>query len=231
MIRPLLLTVVLVSASQFACKTGPAKLTSEEQKYSYSLGQELGNNFKTSKTPVDVKAFMQGFEDKLTDAKPAISPQLQDSIRKTYTEKMRSKMSDDQRVIAEKNKKIGDAFLAENTKIPGVITTASGLQYQIVTEGSGAFPRLTDTVTLEYTGKLLDGKEFDSSAKHGGKPAKFTLNTLIPGWTEALQLMKAGGSYKVWMPPTLAYGERGAGNIIAPNQVLIFDVKLLTINK
>ena len=124
------------------------------------------------------------------------------------------------------NKAAGEAFLAENAKKPGVVTTASGLQYQVITEGTGASPSATDNVTVHYQGTTIDGKEFDSSYKRG-EPATFPLNRVIPGWTEGLQLMKEGGKSRLFIPSNLAYGERGAGRDIGPNSTLIFDVELI----
>jgi FKBP-type peptidyl-prolyl cis-trans isomerase FkpA len=124
------------------------------------------------------------------------------------------------------NKAAGEAFLAENAKKPGITTTASGLQYQVITEGTGATPGATDNVTVHYKGTTLDGKEFDSSYKHGG-PASFPLNGVIAGWTEGLQLMKEGGKNRLFIPSNLAYGERGAGRDIGPNSALIFEVELI----
>lgn len=128
----------------------------------------------------------------------------------------------------EENKAAGEAFLAENAKKPGVVTTASGLQYQIITEGTGATPSATDNVSVHYQGTTIDGKEFDSSYKRGA-PATFPLNRVIPGWTEGLQLMKEGGKSKLFIPSNLAYGERGAGRDIGPNSALIFDVELIKV--
>ncbi len=124
------------------------------------------------------------------------------------------------------NKAAGEAFLVENAKKPGVITTASGLQYQVITEGTGAKPSASDTVTVHYQGTTIDGKEFDSSYKRGA-PASCPLNRVIPGWTEGLQLMKEGGKSRLFIPSNLAYGERGAGRDIGPNSTLIFDVELI----
>ncbi|MGZ4959983.1 MAG: FKBP-type peptidyl-prolyl cis-trans isomerase [Methylomonas sp.] len=124
------------------------------------------------------------------------------------------------------NKAAGEAFLAENAKKPGVVTTASGLQYQVITEGTGATPSATDNVTVHYQGTTIDGKEFDSSYKRGA-PATFPLNRVIAGWTEGLQLMKEGGKSRLFIPSNLAYGERGAGRDIGPNSALIFDVELI----
>ena len=129
----------------------------------------------------------------------------------------------------EENKAAGAAFLAENGKKPGVVTTASGLQYQVITEGTGTSPGATDKVTVHYQGVTIDGKEFDSSYKRGA-PITFPLNGVIAGWTEGLQLMKQGGKSKLFIPSNLAYGERGAGRDIGPNSTLIFDVELIKVN-
>jgi FKBP-type peptidyl-prolyl cis-trans isomerase FkpA len=126
----------------------------------------------------------------------------------------------------EENKAAGIAFLAENAKKPGIVTTASGLQYQVITEGTGASPGPTDNVTVHYQGTTIAGKEFDSSYKRGA-PATFPLNRVIPGWTEGLQLMKEGGKSRLFIPSNLAYGERGAGRDIGPNSALIFEVELI----
>jgi len=129
----------------------------------------------------------------------------------------------------EDNKIAGEAFLAENGKKPGIVTTASGLQYQILQEGSGASPKANDEVTVHYKGTTIDGKEFDSSYSHGA-PATFPLNRVIPGWTEGVQLMKEGAKYRFFIPANLAYGERGAGSRIGPHSALIFDIELIKVN-
>ncbi len=130
---------------------------------------------------------------------------------------------------ADENKSEGEAFLAENGKKEGVITTASGLQYKVIKEGDGASPTATSSVTVHYKGTTIDGNEFDSSYKRG-TPATFPLNRVIPGWTEGLQLMKEGASYQFYIPSDLAYGSRGAGRDIGPNSTLIFDVELIKVN-
>lgn len=128
----------------------------------------------------------------------------------------------------EENKAAGEAFLSENSKKDGVITTASGLQYTVLTEGEGASPSATDRVTVHYKGTTIDGDEFDSSYSHG-QPATFPLNRVIAGWTEGVQLMKEGAKYRFYIPSELAYGQHGAGGAIGPNETLIFDVELIKV--
>ena len=134
------------------------------------------------------------------------------------------------KAVAAKNLEDGEKFLTENKKQKGVVTLPSGLQYKIVKEGSGESPKATDTVTTNYRGKLIDGTEFDSSYTRG-EPARFAVNAVIPGWTEALQLMKPGAQWVLYIPPKLAYGENGVGNLIGPNATLVFDVDLLSVDK
>jgi FKBP-type peptidyl-prolyl cis-trans isomerase FklB len=132
--------------------------------------------------------------------------------------------------MSEKQKQRGEAFLAENKKKEGVKTLPSGLQYKVVKAGSGKKPKLDDTVTVHYRGTLIDGTEFDSSLRRG-KPATFPVSGVIPGWTEALPLMEEGAKWQLFIPPKLAYGERGAGSLIAPNATLIFEVELISIQE
>jgi FKBP-type peptidyl-prolyl cis-trans isomerase FklB len=154
-------------------------------------------------------------------------------IKETVTalqKDLQVKQQEQVKVLAEKNKKEGEAFLAGNKKKQGVITMPSGLQYKIMTDGKGKSPKATDMVTVNYKGTLIDGTEFDSSYKRG-QPATFNVNGVIPGWTEALQLMKEGSKWQLFVPSNLAYGERGAGGPIGPNAVLIFEVELISIKK
>jgi FKBP-type peptidyl-prolyl cis-trans isomerase FklB len=132
--------------------------------------------------------------------------------------------------LSEKNKKEGEEYLAENKKKEGIITTQSGLQYKVLKKGTGKIPKSTDTVTVNYRGTLIDGTEFDSSYRRG-QPASFKVNGVIRGWTEALQLMKEGAKWQLYIPSNLAYGERGAGRNIGPNSTLIFEVELISINE
>jgi len=146
-----------------------------------------------------------------------------------FQDEIMKKHEDELKKAAAQNKKEGEAFLAENKKKEGVVTLASGLQYKVIKEGDGKSPKETDTVTVNYQGTFIDGTEFDSSYKRN-QPATFQVNGVIPGWTEALQLMKAGSKWQLYIPAGLAYGEQGAGRVIGPNATLIFDVELLSID-
>ena len=153
-----------------------------------------------------------------------------EEIRTTLTElnkEMQGKENERMKTLSEKNKKDGEALLAENKKKEGIKTLPSGLQYKVIQEGTGKVPKATDTVTTNYRGTLIDGTEFDSSYKRG-QPATFPVNGVIPGWTEALQLMKTGSKWQLFIPSNLAYGERGPGTI-GPNAVLVFEIELLAV--
>ena len=164
----------------------------------------------------------------MRDAKTLLSDKEAQEVMMTFQKEQMAKLNENARKLGEKNKKEGETFLAENKKKPGVVTLPSGLQYKILKEGTGRNPKATDTVVTHYRGTLLDGKEFDSSYKRG-EPATFPLNGVIRGWTEALQLMKPGAKWQLFIPPQLAYGERGAGQDIGPNATLIFEVELIAI--
>lgn len=166
----------------------------------------------------------------MNDAKLLLTDEEIKVIQQDAVKQMKEKFAQKRNAEAEKNKKDGEAFLTENGKKEGIITTESGLQYQIIQDGEGPMPLATDRVTVHYTGTLIDGTEFDSSVKRG-KPSTFSVKGVIPGWTEALQLMKAGSKWKIYVPSNLAYRERGAGKMIGPNSTLIFDIELVEIVK
>ncbi|MGA8300935.1 MAG: FKBP-type peptidyl-prolyl cis-trans isomerase [Terriglobales bacterium] len=212
--------------------TAAAPLTSRKDKFSYALGMNiasgLGANLKKQNVEVDWSLVAQGLKDgasggktRLTeDEAKAVLTEVQNDVRKEQQEKMKE--------AADKNKTEGQAFLAANKDKEGVKTTASGLQYKVITEGTGPKPTASDTVVCNYKGTLIDGKEFDSSYKRG-EPATFPVSGVIKGWTEALQLMPVGSKWQLFIPSDLAYGERGAGAEIGPNSTLIFEVELISI--
>ena len=208
----------------------PAKPQSLEDQASYVIGLNIGRNLKAQEVPANPDIVMKGIRDGLSGAQPAMTDEEMQTAMNTFQQQMMAKQEAKMQAEGQKNQKAADEFLATNKAKKGVVTTASGLQYEVVKEGTGASPKATDQVTVHYTGTLLDGTKFDSSVDRG-QPATFPVNQVIPGWTEALQLMKVGGKYKLYIPPALGYGERGAGGEIGPNALLVFDVELLGIGE
>lgn len=199
-----------------------------EQKVSYGIGLNIGNQLKQDDLKLDVKLLSEGIADALSGAEPKISPQELQAAMMEFQQQMQAKMMAKAAAAGTENKTAGDKFLAENKQAEGVKVTDSGLQYKVLTEGDGPMPKATDKVKTHYRGTLLDGTVFDSSYDRG-EPVTFPVNGVIPGWTEALQLMKVGSKWKLFIPSELAYGERGAGQMIGPNQTLVFEVELLGI--
>ena len=196
---------------------------------SYALGLSMGNNFRAPGIQtINVQDFAGGVAAVFDGLAPKMSyDEAKAEIQKFFTE-MEKKQQEAAAKMAEVNEKAGKVFLEENGKRVEVKTTASGLQYEVLKEGDGAQPTAQDQVEVHYTGKLIDGTVFDSSVERG-QPATFGVTQVIPGWVEALQLMKAGSKWRLFIPSNLAYGPQGAGNIIGPNQTLIFDVELLKV--
>lgn len=201
----------------------------EFDKISYALGMSMGNNFKASGiNEIDVTDFADGVAAVFSGAKAKMTyNEAKEVIRQYFTE-MEARQQAEAAKLGEINAKAGKEFLAENGKRAEVKTTATGLQYEVIKEGDGAQPAATDQVEVHYTGKLIDGTVFDSSEERG-VPATFGVTQVIPGWVEALQLMKAGSRWRLYIPSDLAYGPNGAGGIIGPNATLIFDVELLKV--
>ncbi len=205
------------------------KLETDEQKVSYGIGLMEGKRFKQDFT-VDVDAFTAGLKASTTDEKPLMTEEEIQKTIQAFGQKLMAKREEEQKKVGEKNKTTSETYLVENAKKDGVKTTASGLQYKVVTEGTGAKPKAEDVVEVNYKGTLIDGTEFDSSYKRG-QSVTFPVNGVIPGWTEALQLMTVGSKYELYIPSDLAYGAAGTGGQIGPNQALIFEVELLDIKK
>lgn len=201
----------------------------ELDKISYALGLSMGNNFRSSGIQqLNIQDFADGVAAVFYGSTPKMTyDEAKEEIRK-YFQGMEEKMKEEAAKMAEVNEKAGAAFLEENGKRAEVTTTPSGLQYEVITEGDGPVPTAQDQVEVHYTGKLIDGTVFDSSVERGA-PATFGVTQVIPGWVEALQLMKAGSKWRLFIPSQLAYGPNGAGNVIGPNSTLIFDVELLKV--
>ena len=222
----MLLGVVLL-ASQAGAEEKKAFQTPKE-KQSYSIGADIGNKLKSQSIDVDPDALAQGLKDAISGNKLLMTEQEIKESLSSLQKEMMEKQAERTKQLSEKNKKEGDAFLAENKKKEGVKTLPSGLQYKVITEGTGKTPKAEDTVITNYRGTLIDGTEFDSSYKRG-QPATFPVKGVIPGWTEALQLMKEGSKWELFIPASLAYGERGAGNLIGPYTTLIFEIELISV--
>jgi len=190
---------------------------------SYSIGYRMGASFKRQGAAVDLQAFMKGLQEGAAGAKPAMSEEQMDEALEALQKEVAAR-------LPEKNRQEGEAFLAGNARQPGVKTTKSGLQYKVLKEGSGKSPAPTDTVKVHYRGTLLDGSTFDSSYERG-EPVTFPVDKVIPGWTEALQLMKVGSKWQLYIPSDLAYGKPGHPPVIAPNSTLVFEVELLGIGE
>lgn len=211
-----LVCIALVSFSVFALSA-----QTDAKDTSYAFGVYLGESLKQTTVDIDVDSLMKGISDVLVKGSPTITIEdAQNAIQKALTD-VAQKMADE-------NLRKGSEFLAANGAKPGVVTTASGLQYLITKEGTGANPKATDTVKVHYVGTLLDGTTFDSSVARG-EPVEFPLNRVIPGWTEGLQFMKVGGTAILYIPSELAYGPTGSGDSIGANETLVFEVELLAI--
>jgi FKBP-type peptidyl-prolyl cis-trans isomerase FklB len=198
-------------------------------KLNYSVGYQIGSDFRRQGVAINPDTVLRGIDDALSGARPALD---QAQMRATLAQLQRQVSETEpqaQHDGAMENLASAEAYLARNARQPGVETLPSGLQYQVLEEGSGATPGAQDTVTVHYRGSLIDGSEFDSSYRRN-QPATFQVNRVIAGWTEALQLMQEGDKWQLYIPPALAYGERGAGEKIPPNSALIFEVELIAVN-
>jgi FKBP-type peptidyl-prolyl cis-trans isomerase FklB len=206
---------------------GAPDLTTPEARASYSLGHKIGSDFKAQQIVVDPDLLVRGLKDALNDKTPALTEEQRREALGALQKRVAGRQQMVKNQLADKNLWEGRAFLNKNRQKPGVISSATGLQYKIIEPGAGRRPGLQDRVTVHYRGRLLDGTEFDSSYKRG-KPATFAVQGVIPGWTEALQMMKPGAKWQLFIPPELAYGKKGTPTI-EPNSTLIFDVELLEV--
>src|SRR5215475_13134453 len=219
--------ILIVSASLLAFplfgQDKSPQFKDQKDKVSYAIGMQIGFNLARQKVDINPDVLNAGIKDAIA-GKPQLTPDQVKDVMAQFEKDMEQK----QKQLGEKNKTDGAKFLEENKKKPDVKTTASGLQYKVIKEGTGAQPKATEMVTVNYRGTLTDGTEFDSSYKRN-QPATFPVNGVIKGWTEALQLMKQGSKYQLCIPSNLAYGERAMGPDIGPNSMLIFDVDLVDV--
>ena len=221
------ISMALASGVSMAGKK--VELKSEDDKINYSIGYQLGTDFKRQQVQIRPEILLQGIKDAAAGGKALMSEQERKTVLMGMAQRARAAQMEKLKQQGADNLKAGEAFLAANAGKPGVKTLPSGLQYKVVAPGKGASPKANDKVTVHYRGTLIDGSEFDSSHSRG-KPATFGVGQVIPGWTEALQLMKEGDKWELYIPPKLGYGARGAGAKIPPNSALIFEVELISVN-
>jgi len=224
---------IIVTVGLSACNkdtTDTQALESVQQKASYSYGVDVATRLKQQGIELDIKALNRGIADAYMGSTLALNDEERLEAKTSFQTELRDSLIKKQTEIAEKNLAAGKAFLAENAKQPGVITTESGLQYKVLTSGDGKQPTAEDTVTTHYRGTLIDGREFDSSYKRN-TPASFPVKGVIKGWTEALQLMHVGDKWQLFVPSELAYGESKRSELIEPNSTLIFEIELLDVKE
>ncbi|HHH36688.1 MAG TPA: FKBP-type peptidyl-prolyl cis-trans isomerase [Gammaproteobacteria bacterium] len=214
----LVMSCVLASA-------GAATLDNDKSKFSYAVGVQIAMSLRQDGPHFDVDALTQAIRDVLSGGQLKLTPAEMQQAFNAFQQKLKA----ERQKLAQANARKGQEFLAANKKRKGVHTLPSGIQYEVIKAGKGDRPNLTDSVKVNYRGTLVDGTEFDSSYKRG-EPATFTVNSVIQGWQEVLPLMPVGSHWKVVIPSDLAYGERGAGGRIGPNETLVFDIELLAIN-
>lgn len=241
--RAILAAVVAAVCFQLCATAADSpELSSTKDKVSYSIGMNWGNMLKRSGYDVDVNVVAGAMKDAFEGKQPKLTDAEARQVMMAYQHEMGAKREKEREEVAEKNRKEGEAFLAENKKKEGVKThevtitdpktgkqETAEFQYKVLKEGTGPIPQSNDVVNVIYRGTLINGKEFDSSAKHGDKPAKFAVNRVIRGWTEALEMMKAGSKWMVYLPASLAYGDNGAGPNIEPGSTLIFEIELVSV--
>ena len=206
-------------------------LATEKEQVSYMIGLDLAKSLGPVKDEIDLDTLNKALKAALAGEKTLLDETQAQAIRESFGQKMQAKQIAEMLAKAKTNLTTGQAFLATNAKKPNVKTTASGLQYEVITEGKGAKPKTTDAVSAHYKGTLLDGKTFDSSYDRG-QPATFVLTQVVPGWQEGIVMMPVGSKYRFWLPASLGYGEKGTpGGPIGPNETLVFEVELLDIVK
>jgi FKBP-type peptidyl-prolyl cis-trans isomerase len=205
---------------------GTAELATPGDSASYVIGYQVGGNLKRQGVPANPEAILRGLRDGLNGADPVLTEEQAQATMMALQSRLMNEARRRDSAAASKNAAEGAAFLQQNGQQPGVRTSSTGLQWKVLREGAGPRPGASSVVTVHYKGSLLDGTVFDSSS--AGSPVSFPLNEVIPGWTEGVQLMRAGSRYQFWLPPALAYGERGSPPVIGPNQTLAFEIELVS---
>jgi len=218
--------VAALAGASFAADA--PELKTDKEKISYSIGMDIGGNLRRGSVEVDPDLLAKGLKDSYGGGKTILTEDRARQALADFQKTLMAKQAEAMKILSEKNKAEGEKFLAESAKKEGVKVLPSGLQYREITPGTGKSPKTSDNVTTHYKGTLIDGTEFDSSYKRG-QPATFPVSGVIAGWTEALQLMKEGAKWQLFVPSKLAYGERGAGQAIGPNATLVFEVELLSV--
>jgi FKBP-type peptidyl-prolyl cis-trans isomerase FklB len=226
MTKRLLPAIIICTYAGWAFAAEPAKPNTDKEKFSYTIGHQIAQNIKRRGLDVDVKALAQAIEDELSGKPSRLSVEEMQGAMAAYQQTQ----MEQQMAVATKNKQAGDTFMATNKKKEPVVALPNGLQYKIIQAGKGKKPKATDTVVVHYRGTLINGEEFDSSYSRG-QPATFEVGGIIEGWQQALQLMPEGAKWQVIMPPELAYGMRGAGDSIGPNETLVFEIELLEVKE
>jgi FKBP-type peptidyl-prolyl cis-trans isomerase FklB len=225
------LLLFAVGCSAEEAKVAPElKLETPKSRISYTIGVNIGKDFRSQQMDVDTDVLLMGLKDSLDGKELQLTDEEMIAEIQAFQQEMQAKMVAEMEAATVKNKAEGEAFLAENANKEGVVVTESGLQYKVLEAGEGDSPGAADVATVHYRGTLIDGTQFDSSYDRG-QPATFPVGGVIPGWTEALQLMKPGAKWQLTIPAELAYGERGAGQDIGPNATLLFDVELISVEK
>lgn len=223
-------TTIAATADTATSAPSATSLSTDTDKLSYSIGADLGKNFKKQGIDISPAAMAKGLQDGMSGGQLLLTEDQMKEVLNKFQKELMMKRSAEFNKKSEENKSKGEAFLKDNKSKDGVVSLPSGLQYKILEKGDGAKPAKEDTVTVEYTGRLINGQVFDST-ENTGKPATFKVSQVIPGWTEALQLMPSGSTWEVYIPSDLAYGPRSVGGPIGPNETLIFKIRLLSVKK
>jgi FKBP-type peptidyl-prolyl cis-trans isomerase FklB len=229
-LKPIVFALAGLMTSAVFAADAASDLNSNQQMVSYSIGVDLGRNMAKQKLDLDISSLTAGLKDGFAGSQLKLSEDKMKEVLMNFQKEFISKRNAEVQQKSQQNLKSGQDFLANNKKQAGVVTLPDGLQYKVVTMGTGPKPTETDTVKVDYTGTLINGTVFDSSEKQG-QPISFKVNQVIKGWTEILQLMPVGSTFQVFIPSDLAYGAQAVGNVIGPNETLIFTIHLISIEK